>query len=585
MMEAVFLKILNMSIAASWLVFAVLVLRLLLKKAPKAITVILWALVAIRLIVPFSLESVLSLIPSAETVPGDILYTDTPAIHSGFPALNAAVNPVLSESLAPDIVESRNPMQVVVFIASVIWFMGMAAMLLYIAISFLRIHRKVREAAPVQENIWLCDHIDTPFILGVFRPRIYLPSDLSEQDTVYVIAHEKAHLKRRDHWWKPLGFLLLTVYWFNPVIWIAYILLCRDIELACDEKVIRDMGLGSKKPYSDALISCSVSRKTIAACTLAFGEVGVKGRIKAVLTYKKPAFWVIVLAVIVSIAAAVCFLTNPKTPENSGNLAIFEIPHTDSYGVYVSVESIDTDSDGNKVFHVVWHNDTEKEVIYGEMFTIEFWNGDDWTAVNKGDVNFHTIGYCLKPNSTAKKLYTAQSFDLSKNGLYRFLSYFSNGDGSDYTTWVTFAIGVVDPSLGMTTETEDMLKVLHLEYSDAILDSAVFDIDEDGKDELCTITCGPTSGVFTFRFSASEVGSESGKPEYFNIFLTDAAELSFVRNESGKMQLCAFPNFNSSKISTYDIGIQNGNITLTENGEPMAYWGEQGGNSPYAQMY
>lgn len=585
MMEAVFLKILNMSIAASWLVLAVLVLRLLLKKAPKSITVILWALVAIRLIVPFSFESVLSLIPSAETVPNDILYADTPAIHSGFPALNSAVNPVLSESLAPDIVESRNPMQVIIFIASVIWLTGMAGMLLYAAISYLRIHRKVREAAPVQENIWLCDHIATPFILGVFRPRIYLSSDLSEQNTVYVIAHEKAHLKRRDHWWKPLGFLLLTVYWFNPVIWIAYILLCRDIELACDEKVIRDMGLGSKKPYSDALISCSVSRKTVAACPLAFGEVGVKGRIKAVLTYKKPAFWVIVLAVIVSIAAAVCFLTNPKTPEDRGILAISEIPHTDYNGVYVSVESIDTDSDGDKVFHVVWHNDTEKEVIYGEMFTIEYWNGDDWTAVNKGDVIFHSIGYSLKPNSTAEKLYSAQSFDLSKNGTYRFLSYFSNGDGKEYTTCVIFAIGVVEQPIGMTIETEDMIKDLHSEYTDAILDSAVFDIDEDGKDELCTITCGPTSGVFTFRFSASEVGSENDKPEYFNIFLTDAAELSFVRNESGKMQLCAFPNFNSSKISTYDIGIQNGNITLTENGEPMAYWGEQGVNSPYAQMY
>jgi len=186
------------------------------------------------------------------------------------------------------------------------------AMVLYTVVSYFRIHRKVREAVPYQENIWLCDHIDTPFILGVVRPRIYLPSNMNEQDIEYVIAHEKAHLKRHDHWWKPLGFLLLTVYWFNPILWIAYILLCKDIELACDEKVIKDMGTEIKKPYSEALINCSVPRKMISACPLAFGEVGVKGRVKSVLNYKKPAFWIIVVAVVASIVVAVCFLTNPK---------------------------------------------------------------------------------------------------------------------------------------------------------------------------------------------------------------------------------------------------------------------------------
>ena len=321
-METVFLKILNMSITASWIVLAVIAVRLLLKKAPKWIAVLMWGLVGIRLVCPFALESVFSLIPSAETVPGNILYTDTPAIHSGVAVLNSAVNPMLSESLAPSAGASVNPMQVIAFIASIVWIAGIAVMLVYMAASCLGIYGKVREAVPFKENIRVCDHVDTPFILGMIRPRIFLPSAMSEQDREYVIAHEKAHLKRRDHWWKPLGFLLLTVYWFNPILWIAYSLLCRDIELACDEKVIRDMGTENKKPYSDALINCSVPRRTIAACPLAFGEVGVKGRVKSVLNYKKPAFWVVAAAVIACAAVAVCFLTDPAVSVDK-KLAVF----------------------------------------------------------------------------------------------------------------------------------------------------------------------------------------------------------------------------------------------------------------------
>ena len=316
-MEALFLKLFNMSITASWLVLAVVILRLLLKKAPKAVTVFLWALVGIRLVCPFSFESVLSLIPSAETLPNDILTTKTPAVDSGIPFLNQAVNPIISGSLAPNVGYSVNPMQVVAFIGAVIWLVGIAVMLIYTLISYLKIHRKVREAVPYNENIFVCDRIAAPFILGVFRPRIYLPSSIDKQDEEYVIAHERAHIKRRDHLIKPLSFLLLTVYWFNPVMWIAYILLCRDIELACDEKVIKTMGIEIKKPYSEALINCSLPKRVIAACPLAFGEVGVKSRIKSVLNYKKPAFWVVIVAIIASIAVAVGFLTNPKSNAES----------------------------------------------------------------------------------------------------------------------------------------------------------------------------------------------------------------------------------------------------------------------------
>lgn len=318
-MEAIFLKLLNMSITASWLVLAVFVLRLLLKKAPRYISVILWAMVGVRLICPFSFESVLSLIPSAETVPQNIIYSNSPAIESGVPIINNTINQVITENLAPTPEASANPMQIIAFIATVVWILGVLVMIFYTVFSYLRIERKVREAVQYEGNVWLCDHVDTPFILGIVRPRIYLPSNISKQDMDYVIAHEKAHLKRRDHIWKPLGFMLLAVYWFNPVLWFAYILLCKDIEFACDQKVLKQMGSDIKKHYSDALINCSVPRKMISACPLAFGEVGVKGRIKSVLNYKKPAFWIVIVAIITGIAVAVCFLTNPKKDATGDN--------------------------------------------------------------------------------------------------------------------------------------------------------------------------------------------------------------------------------------------------------------------------
>ena len=314
-MEVIFLKILNMSITAGWLVLAVVLLRLLLKKAPKAMIVAMWALVGIRLGCPVSLECVLSVIPSAETIPTNIIYLETPVNQRDVPVLNSTVGSDATDYLAAETGISVSPMQSITHMASIVWIAGIIVMLLYSAISYFRIYRKVCEAIPLKDNIRLCDRIVTPFILGIIHPRIYLPSGIDERDMKYVIAHEKAHLKRHDHWWKPLGFLFLTVYWFNPVLWIAYVLLCRDIELACDEKVIKEMGVEIKKPYSDALINCSSSRRLIAASPLAFGEVGVKGRIKSVLNYKKPAFWLIIATIAAGVVVAVCFLTNPISSE------------------------------------------------------------------------------------------------------------------------------------------------------------------------------------------------------------------------------------------------------------------------------
>ena len=323
-MAAVFLKLLNLSISASWLVLAVLVLRLISKRSPKWMNVLLWGIVALRLMLPFSIESALSLIPSAETVsPAVVQFDPAPTITSGVEFIDNAVNPSLSESFAAAPLASVNPLYVWTYLAGWVWLIGLGVMLLYALASYLRLRRRVSVSLPIQDNIYLCDAISSPFILGVVKPCIYLPSTLDEVQQQNVLAHERAHLARRDHWWKPLGFALLAVYWFNPVLWLAYALLCRDIELACDERVIRTMDESAIKTYSTVLLACSMPRKAVITCPLAFGEVGVKERVKNALHYKKPAFWVVAASVAVCVVVAVCFLTNPPTDTDAAGLVGF----------------------------------------------------------------------------------------------------------------------------------------------------------------------------------------------------------------------------------------------------------------------
>ena len=323
-MSGIFLKLLNLSISASWLVLVVLALRLMLKRAPKWVNVLLWGMVALRLMVPFSIESALSLIPSAETLSPEVVRFDpAPTITSSVEFIDNAVNPSLSESFAAAPLASVNPLYVWTYLAGWVWLIGLGAMLLYALVSYLRLRRRVSVSLPIQDHIYLCDAISSPFILGVVKPRIYLPSGLDEVQRQNVLAHEQAHLARRDHWWKPLGFALLAVYWFNPVLWLAYALLCRDIELACDERVIRTMDESAVKTYSTVLLACSMPRKAVITCPLAFGEVGVKERVRNALHYKKPAFWVVAASVAVCVVVAVCFLTNPPTDTDAAGLVGF----------------------------------------------------------------------------------------------------------------------------------------------------------------------------------------------------------------------------------------------------------------------
>lgn len=319
-MERFFLELLNRAICAGWLVPMILLLRVILKKMPKWMRCLLWGMVAVRLLVPIQIESTVSLIPSAQTVSPDVMYAEKPELHMGIGMLNSAVNPAISDYFAPQPGDSVNPMQVLTTVASRVWLAGAAILILYAAASYIRLRMHVRTAVPVRQeaerksvSVLESERVDSPFVLGLVRPRVYLPTKVEEADRNYIISHELAHIHRKDHWIKPFGYMLLAVYWFHPLLWIAYIMLCRDIEYACDERVVKRYDVEERKAYSTALLTCSVRRFRIAACPVAFGEVGIRQRVKGVLHYKKPAFWVLLAAAFSLVIVAVCFLTNPKT--------------------------------------------------------------------------------------------------------------------------------------------------------------------------------------------------------------------------------------------------------------------------------
>lgn len=310
-MEALFLKILNLSFQGSWIILAVVLWRLIFRKSPKYIRGILWAVVALRLIFPFSVESIVSLMPAKEVIPQTIVYDAEPQIHSGFQSVDIFINPIITETFAPNPINSANPLQVVNFVLAWLWIIGIAVFLIYGAVNYILLYKRVSVSQNIGEGIYICDKIRTPFILGIIKPKIYLPSDIKDSEKGYVIAHERAHLKRLDHIFKPLGFLILTVYWFNPIIWIGYILFCRDMELACDEKVVKSLTAEEKKSYSETLLSFGLSDGIAKTFSPAFGEIGIRARIKTVLNYKKPAFWVIIVTLLLTAALAVAFLTDP----------------------------------------------------------------------------------------------------------------------------------------------------------------------------------------------------------------------------------------------------------------------------------
>lgn len=316
-MDDVFLKLVNLSISASWLILAVLVLRVVLKKAPKWVMPLLWGVVALRLVCLFSIESALSLIPSAETIPSEIVTETREPVLYEQATLDIATNPTLPSAAEVPVGVSRQQAQVDFNIYSVLWLAGMAALLVHALVSAGKLKRKLATAILLRDNIYESEFVDSPFVFGVVKPNIYLPMHMDEGTAAYVIAHERAHLARRDHWWKVLGYLVLALHWFNPLVWVAYILFCRDIELACDEKVVKGLDGAARADYSQALLSCAAPGRAVAACPLAFGEGNIKMRVKSALHYKKPAFWVAAAAVLAVVIVAVCFLTNPRSERGS----------------------------------------------------------------------------------------------------------------------------------------------------------------------------------------------------------------------------------------------------------------------------
>ena len=311
MVNQIFLEVLNTALISGILIVVVCLARLLIKRAPKWFSCVLWAFVAIRLVLPISLTSVFSLMPKERPISGNMVDSSISQMSAERLDVNKELLSLVG-GVASTPGDAGNSWMAFVSVASTLWLAGVAILVLYAIFSSLMLKRQVRAARETANNIFVCDEVNGPFILGICRPRIYLPSGMEDLAYECVLEHERTHVKRFDHLWKPLGYLILAIYWFQPLCWLAYILLCKDIELACDEKVTKDRDKEWKVNYCQTLLDCKRKRRMITACPVAFGEVGIKTRVKAVIQYKKPTFWITLSALLVGCIVFVCFMTNPK---------------------------------------------------------------------------------------------------------------------------------------------------------------------------------------------------------------------------------------------------------------------------------
>ena len=474
-MDKLFITIVNNGLVASWIILAVIVLRKLLNRIPKWVNCLLWGLVAIRLAIPFSIESIFSLIPSAKPVPADIEYAKIPKIDSGMHAVNTVINPVLENHFAVKEIASVNPIQVIIFITSYIWLIGVIGLLIYAFVSFIMLKRQVKNAQAIDKGIFRSGTIDSPFILGFVKPSIYIPDYLDDEAYICVTEHEKAHIKRGDFIWKPFGFLILSVYWFNPLCWFAYIMLCKDIEYACDEKVTKDKDKNWKAKYCQVLLDCSSKRKMIAACPVAFGEVSVKDRIKFVIRYKKPTLGMIVLAFVACIVVGICFLTNPKTTDisddniDAGNdLTSEEIAEKESDTTHLTEQAENEEILGGGSYSSRNSDKTEQTTeqaadfaptdIYSvNQIDVILTNGDTHTVVDKSVLEkvegmlsgaeeikeagcpFHTPLYLYREDGTIGVIYPATD---SCDVFYSDGKYYDFGTGDNTEFWSLLGLEV-----------------------------------------------------------------------------------------------------------------------------------------------
>lgn len=440
-MGDIFLQVFNMSITASLIAVAVIILRLVLKKAPKYIRVILWSFVGIRLVLPFSFESILSLLPSSSPVgvSDDGIF---PVIDTGINRVDSVIGAVIDVPPADSDVFSSFGFSDVLEIVSVVWLIGVFLMLSYFFFSFLTLKRKTAEKIEIEKNVFVCDFAASPFILGVIKPQIILPEILTDSEREYVLAHERAHIKRKDHIWKPLGFLLLSVHWFNPVLWVAYYFLCRDIELSCDEKVIKDMNCVQIKGYSSALLNCAVKGKMITACPLAFGETGVKERIKTVLSYKKPAFWVIIISMVLVIVVAVGFLTDPPQ-KNEAEVEGISVISSGSDYPDVSIQITEAELSGiSPYIKIKWKNKGSKECVFGAFYDILKKSEDGSFTSTMDNDTWITIAYIIKSHGEHEKKYYLDSEKIPEKGIYRFETAFNTEEkgirSENYRVYIEF---------------------------------------------------------------------------------------------------------------------------------------------------
>lgn len=584
-MNDIFLDVVNLSITASWVVLVVVLIRFALKKAPKWINCILWAVVGLRLVMPFSVESILSLIPSTEIISMPA-YTTVPDINTGIQPVDNTVNEYIS-TYYHSTLDKGIDFSDILYVLGVVWIIGIVTMLAYAVISYVRLYNKVRVSIVYKDNIYHCDAIDSPFILGIIKPKIYLPSGIEEQQADYVIKHEKAHLKRKDHWWKPLGFLLLSVYWFNPVMWLAYILLCRDIELACDEKAVKDMDNTDRKGYSHALVSCSVQRRTVMACPLAFGEVGVKNRIKSVLNYKKPAFWVIIVAVIICAVVSVCFLTNPVEEH-----LIYRIK--DGYTTHENIDVNITElSVGEEISYLKmeWRNDSGKTICYGAEFHLyRKVLGSVPVEVKGGNDDWISLAYLVEGN-IGERTIILTSYDLDKKGDYVLEFEFDiENEDAKYKAYLEFNvndeydvdfsdIGGADGPENVTVDAVDALKEKYPKYFGlSTKDGLVVYVWQFSEGNY---SCGLLSGTVTEQSHKNGWNAVSASVEDMHIILStydiDPSEVTIIPYVNPASSYYyeiddAYIKSVKALFPSYGIFTEPPDLTVVANGQSVNGW-------------
>ena len=611
-MTELFLKIVNMSISASWLVLAVLVLRLFLKKAPKWSIVTLWGIVAVRLMFPFSIESALSLIPSAETVAPEIMTDTAPTIQSGIPVINNTVNPIISQTFTPATENSVNPLEVLIPSLAVAWVLGAILIFMYTAISAITLRVKIGSAVRLSGNVYQSEYIKSPFVMGIFMPKIYVPFNMDSDAAELIIAHEQSHLRRKDHWWKPLGFLLLTVHWFNPLMWIAYAALCKDIELACDERVIRSFDNEKRADYSRTLLEYSVNRGAVTACPLAFGEVGVKARIKSVLNYKKPAFWLVIASLAVCVAMGVCFLTNPiseqipapvDTPEQPVVNDIpkrpgsDEIPETPTADQTPSLPPLEEVVEGYEWFQS--KEDGSTVILYDDLQTPGDETDKAWinfvNASYSGDPAFVRIrmdavdyidepgydkdAYWIKDLSFDGKKYTLQYYEKDKliTEEYKYLVRFGSvkSDNNSYDNYLltdTPADKLSQKDLAGGNYKGNLIYSVQVPrgyVQNTCYGSVYLNYNGINHEEKISLGTDPSISTpnFTLIFFPDYHPYELG---YYNVFEADYDSVCFVWSEDGELMVQTTKQGDEPEIHTYEIvPIYGDKVGLMENGKAL----------------